>query len=236
MKRSTASLYLLKAIARIVRPSYRFDWSSFSWQTNSRFNEFLEMFDERNGFNTQRRWMMHELLRLVSLTRGDTAECGVFAGAGSFLICQSNESSPMNKTHHAFDSFEGLSEPKSTIDGSHWKSGDMSVSLDSVKARLLGSNIVYHKGWIPTTFHEVESNQFSFVHIDVDLYQPTRDSVEFFYPRMSDGGIMLFDDYEFDTCPGATRAIDEFFRDKAEKPLALPSGGGFVIVGRSTRN
>jgi hypothetical protein len=62
------------------------------------------------------------------------------------------------------------------------------------------------------------------------LYQPTLDSVVFFYPRMNRGGLMLFDDYGFATCPGARRAIDEFFTDKPEPIIDLPTGQAFVLI------
>ncbi len=73
--------------------------------------------------------------------------------------------------------------------------------------------------------------RFAFVHIDVDLHEPTMDSVEFFYPRLAPGGILLCDDYAIGTCVGATEAIDDFFDDKPEKMIALDAGGGFMIKG-----
>jgi hypothetical protein len=88
------------------------------------------------------------------------------------------------------------------------------------------------RGWIPSRFAEVAEKKFSFVHIDVDLEKPTRDSLEFFYPRLSDGGILLCDDYGFDTCPGVTAAIDEFLALKPEKPIQLDAGGCFFIKGK----
>ena len=72
------------------------------------------------------------------------------------------------------------------------------------------------------------------VHVDVDLYEPTLASLAFFYPRMNPGGVMVCDDYGFTTCPGATKAVDEFLHDKPEKMIALPNGGGFFIAGVST--
>jgi hypothetical protein len=69
---------------------------------------------------------------------------------------------------------------------------------------------------------------FSFVHLDVDLYQPTHDSLAFFYPRMVTGGIIVCDDYGFDSCPGAKKALDDFFRDK-EEIINVPTGQAFVI-------
>ena len=86
----------------------------------------------------------------------------------------------------------------------------------------------------PDRFNEVADRRFSFLHIDVDLYEPTRDSIAFFYPRMNVGGVIICDDYGFATCPGATKAIDEYLRDKPEKMMTLSDGGGFLIKGIPT--
>jgi hypothetical protein len=88
-----------------------------------------------------------------------------------------------------------------------------------------------YKGWIPSRFDDVRGRRFSFLHIDVDLYEPTLDSMTFFYPRINRGGIVVCDDYGFNTCPGVTKAIDEFLRDKPEKMVSLPDGGGFLLKG-----
>ena len=90
--------------------------------------------------------------------------------------------------------------------------------------------IVFHQGWIPDQFSDVADARFCFVHIDVDLFQPTRDSLDFFYPRMVRGGLIVCDDYGFETCPGARRAMDEFFADRPEPIVHLPTGQGFVII------
>lgn len=41
---------------------------------------------------------------------------------------------------------------------------------------------------------------------------------------------MLFDDHGFKQCPGIQRAADEFFADKAERIVHLPSAKAFVII------
>ena len=86
-------------------------------------------------------------------------------------------------------------------------------------------------GWIPSRFADVSAERFAFVHIDVDLYQPTRDSLTFFYERMLPGGIVLCDDYGFASCPGALRAMDEFFAGRPETIIHLPTGQGMAIIG-----
>ena len=88
--------------------------------------------------------------------------------------------------------------------------------------------IDYRKGWVPETFAGLEDKSFCFAHIDLDLYQGVLDSLTFLYPRMSAGGIIVLDDFGFASCPGARRAVDEFFADKPEFPLALQTCQGLI--------
>jgi Macrocin-O-methyltransferase (TylF). len=53
--------------------------------------------------------------------------------------------------------------------------------------------------------------------LDVDLYQSTLDCLEFFYPRLNPGGIIVTHDYSW--AAGVDRAFSEFFMDKPEKPI-----------------
>jgi hypothetical protein len=178
--------------------------------------------------------MVYQLLRMTESIPGDTAECGVYRGASSFLICKFIENSAFSKTHHVFDSFEGLSEPVA-LDGEHWRKNDLQADLADTQRTLSSfGNVEFHKGWIPNRFFEVADRRFSFVHVDVDIYEPTRDSMAFFYPRMSEGGVILCDDYGFKSCPGATKAVDDFLDEKPEKMIALSDGGGFLVKGMPT--
>jgi O-methyltransferase len=226
---------VLRKAGRWILPRYRFKWPQVDWWEDEAFNEYLKRFDELDGMNTDRRWMTYQLTRLTAFVPGDTAECGVFQGAGSYLICRTNvQNTIYRRTHFLFDSFEGLSQP-TILDGGHWKKGDLACGEDVVRENLSQfNNISFHKGWIPDRFLDVRDNRFAFVHIDVDLAQPTFDSMQFFYPRMNDGGIILCDDYGFNSCPGATKTVDDFLKDKPEKMLALCCGGGFMIKGLKT--
>jgi len=223
-------LAALKLVADMLIPDYRLTWPQMEWWGDADFNTYLARFDERSGFNSHRRWMLWQLLRLVSKVEGDTAECGVFEGASSWLICASNRGT--NRRHHLFDSFEGLSVP-GPQDGKYWTSGALAAGERLVLEKLqpFADMLAFHKGWIPERFKDVDDVRFSFVHVDVDLHQPTLDSIAFFYPRLSVGGIMLCDDYGFTSCPGATAAVDGFLVDKPEKMIGLDAGGGFFIKG-----
>ena len=135
--------------------------------------------------------------------------------------------------HHMFDSFEGLSiagpEDIPEPNVRPWRAGDMSCSATEVEANLAEySGKIIHTGWIPSCFRNASNNRFAFDHIDVDLYAPTRDALKFFYPRLIEGGIMLFDDDGFMTCPGARQAINEFIDIAGQRIIRLTTGQAFL--------
>jgi len=219
-------LYILKRVAKLVIPEYRFKWPQLDWWNDQSFTKYLQKFDELEGNNSDRRFAVSQLIRLTSKIEGDTAEVGVYRGAMSWIILNSN----CGRAHHIFDSFEGLSRP-SSVDGNHWSEGGLACSEEAVHRNLMefAERYTCYKGWVPQRFGEVENLRFSFVHIDVDLYEPTKDSISFFYDRLNADGIIVCDDYGFTTCPGATRACNEFLENKPEKMIALSGGGGFLI-------
>ena len=214
----------LRRAGRFFMPAYRFQYPQMLWWNDAGFNAYLKKFDLIDGMNTDRRWVVNQLTKLAERVEGDTAECGVFNGSSSYLI-----SKALDRDHFMFDSFEGLSEP-SGADSDYFASNVLACSLETAQRNLADfPKAVFLKGWIPERFNEVRDRKFCFVHIDVQLEQPTRDSVEFFYPRMNPGGILVFDDYGFTTCPGARKAIDEFMAGRPEKVIELPCGNAFLV-------
>jgi O-methyltransferase len=223
-----ARFVLCEAFTNIVYQPYKFSEFGRNWLLDKTFLDYYEaMVGTDNYHSLDRKYTLDQLMQLVVPIDGDTAECGGYKGASSFLICRRIEQT--GKTHHVFDSFEGLSLPEKE-DGTYWKKGDLNVSEHTIKRNLKRFEfVVYHKGWIPDRFHEVAHNRFCFVHLDVDLYQPTLDSLNFFYQRMASGGIILCDDYGFVSCPGTKSAMDQFFADHPEKIISLTTGQGLVI-------
>lgn len=218
---------VLRRIAATILPEYRFKWPQMQWWQDTAFTAYLQRFGEETGCNSDRRYAVGQLLRMMP--DGDTAEVGAYQGAMSWLICAAGRQKRM---HHIFDSFEGLSQPVMD-DGTHWTKGDLACDETTVRSNLapFAGSFKTYKGWVPDRFHEVSGLQFAFVHIDVDLYEPTRDSISFFYPRMVPGGIIVVDDWGFTSCPGATKACDEFLSDKPERMIGLSAAAGFLIKG-----
>jgi O-methyltransferase len=112
----------------------------------------------------------------------------------------------------------------------HSASDFADTSLESVR-RLVGSErwIDYRAGLVPETFRGLEDSRIRFAHVDLDIYDAILAACEFVYPRLSPCGVMVFDDYGFWSCPGARAAVDEFFRDRPEAPVCLPTGQALVV-------
>jgi len=223
-----SKFFLAEKISGLIYKRYKFSEFGRIFLDDNNFIRYYESFEGTKNYHSfDRKYMLDQLMKLVVSLDGDTAECGAYKGASSFLICRRIAGS--SKKHHIFDSFEGLSEP-TREDGTYWQKGDLSSSEKIIRENLKDFDFVaYHKGWIPETFHEVSDVRFCFVHLDVDLFQPTLDSLRFFYERMTPGGIILCDDYGFITCPGAKKAMDSFFSDKPEEVVSLPTGQGLVV-------
>lgn len=200
------------------------------WRQDRQFLADYQRLSPGNAFSQDRKWTLREYVRLSNRLTGDLAECGCFQGATAYFMAQASASG----TLCLFDSFEGISRPGAGDNADDdqimpWAEGDLSASESVVRHTLESfTNVEYFKGWIPTRFAEVSHRRFRVVHIDVDLYQPTRDSIEFFYPRLVTGGTIVMDDYGLMTCPGARRAADEFARAHGIDILELPTGQGII--------
>jgi O-methyltransferase len=181
-----------------------------------------------------RRDMLVLLLRdlLVRKVPGDIIELGVYRGQTARLI----HNYMPDRRLYLFDTFEGFSgidlagERRETgLDEIPGHYAD--TSIDDVLKRIGGDpdRIIVHKGIFPHSFpSELDGERFSFIHVDMDLYEPTLAALEILYDRMSPGGYMVIHDYN--SWPGPRRAVDEFFQDKPENPIPMPDKNGSVVV------
>jgi O-methyltransferase len=169
----------------------------------------------------------------------DFAECGCFYGHSTYMLASILGKKPGHGLLHVFDSFEGLSKFDAEDQSSFRPDAESQEKIKShfvsdyekVRDTLSVFDFVrIYKGWIPNRFSEIGDRTFSFVSIDVDMYQPTFDSIQFFYPRLAEGGLMYFDDYGYKDFPGARKAIDDYLATTSAPSLfvRLPSGSAFL--------
>jgi hypothetical protein len=168
-------------------------------------------------------YLVYSLARAQSDRPGAFAEVGVYQGGSAKLISEAKG----DKVFHLFDTFEGLPGATEADRGIH-RQQQYACSLDSVQTYLDGyENLFFHKGLFPESAAGLEEPAYAFVHIDVDLYESTRGCLEYFYSRLSPGGILLSHDYSM--LAGVRKAFGEFFADKPERVIEMPTTQCMVV-------
>lgn len=158
---------------------------------------------------------------------GDVVECGVFRGASLRRICKTVGDLAPEKTVFGLDSFEGfpeggITEADTKLFRSETRLMGKFKDADDVPDRLsrfaetFGINLDLRKGYFENTLPGIADRQFCFLHIDCDTYAGHKEVLEALYDRVVPGGVIVYDDYNDESWPGATQAVDEFFADRRE--------------------
>jgi O-methyltransferase len=164
---------------------------------------------------------IHNAVQATLKVPGEMAEVGVFLGGSAAVILNASK----GKHLHLFDTFAGLPAA-----GDYLKKGEYAGSLASVKRTLASysDRITLHEGLFPgDTAAAVADLRFSFVHLDMDLYDGTLDALRFFWPRMNPGGILISHDYPL--LSGVVRAFREFFVDQKAPFIPLSGQQCFAV-------
>lgn len=167
--------------------------------------------------------LIHSLATAQRKVPGEYAEVGVYRGGSAKIICSAKGNKPL----HLFDTFTGIPHINEDIDV-RFSTNMFVADITDVAKRLQHYNHVHiHQGYFPNSARPLRDTTFSFVHLDVDVYQSTADALEFFYPRLTTFAIILSHDYS--SAAGVKKAFDEFFHHKPESIIQLPMSQCIII-------
>lgn len=185
-------------------------------------------------WDSVRRDMLVLLMRDIEVRgiQGSLAEVGVYRGETARII---HHYLP-DRRLHLFDTFEGFDAgdiaSEATATGADVKKGLFAdTSVESVRQRVSprNANVLFHPGRFPATCpDDVRRQSFAFVHLDADLYRPTRAGLEVFYPILTPGGYLVVHDYN--AWPGARQATDEYFAGRRAVPVPMPDKNGSAVI------
>ena len=179
--------------------------------------------ERRSLLTAYEAFTIHAVAKGCCVLPGEMAEVGVFQGGSAKLLCEIKG----DKALHLFDTFEGL-PPAAAEDKSVHRPSQYACSLESVSAYLREyDNVHFYPGLFPDSAAEVPEQKYCFAHFDVDLYEGTLACLDYFYPRMVTGGVMVSHDYSL--LAGVRQAFDEFFANRVEKPIEQPSTQCMII-------
>ena len=155
-------------------------------------------------------------------------ECGTGDGLTTYFILQ--EMKTRHKIDkcmlHLYDAWQSM-EKQNLVEGEkHYEGKYHDLSLARTKKNLseFVANTRFNVGFITDTLNADAPQQISFLHIDLNSSKPTLAALEFFLPRLSENGVVLFDDYGDFIHRQTKIVVDEFFRNKPGIIEKLPTG------------
>jgi len=224
-------LFRVRAALRKVPDANLYSPKFQPWRAPGPFRDAYKQIGSRSLVPAEQAFILYSLAQQALAVPGDFVEPGVYRGGTARLVRTlfDRHPQPPSRQLHLFDTFAGM--PDTDPDRDHHRKDDFRDTSVEAVSSFVGREdwIHYHAGLIPETFSGLESMRIAFAHVDVDIHRSIIDSCAFIYPRLSQGGIMLFDDYGLPSCPGARAAVDEFFAGKPEVPLVLRTGQAVVF-------
>ena len=176
----------------------------------------------------------YEIYKKIFNVKGDVVECGVFKGASLIRLLTFRdlyENSKKRKVY-GFDAFGKFPRPKNKniltkkTDTKFAKNHDtkigIGISIQKLKHYINKKNISNYqliKGDVNKTVPEfIKKNKkikIALLHLDLDIYEPTFNVLNYLYKYVVRNGIILLDDYSH--IKGATKAVNDFFKNKKIK-------------------
>lgn len=166
-----------------------------------------------------------DMVEKVETVEGDIVECGVSIGHGALLFTLLCDYIGTPRAYYGFDSFEGFPDPvekdeTTPIKGKGFWASPPETVLKVLRDGRLSDDVIRQrihlvKGWFDQTLALYEG-RIALLHLDCDLYASYKLSLHTLYEKVEPGGVIMFDEYKDARWPGASKAIDEFFRDRPE--------------------
>lgn len=164
---------------------------------------------------------------------GNFVEFGTYNAKAATLILSLEDLRVRGRKFLLFDTFAGIPDKYLTRReiGNEFAGMYSDVSVDEVKEKLRDylDVVEFHVGMVPDTLAEVTPAPVAFIHMDINAAKPTRAALEQFYPLLQPGGVIVFDDYGWRGYEDQRYEIDDFFSNKEERILALPTGQGIIV-------
>ena len=184
------------------------------WLGDKKFMSLYARVKNHTLVDMYRCWELYTLGHQLSGLNGCYVEIGVWRGGTGAILADTVKNT--NKPVFLADTFSGVVKvgDKDTVyrGGEH---SDTSVEIvQDLMSRLELTNTTIIKGIFPDETGEAVRGKIALLHCDVDVYQSASQIVDYARNRLCSGGVIVFDDYGFDSCVGITRLVNELKEDK----------------------
>ncbi|HSS69827.1 MAG TPA: TylF/MycF/NovP-related O-methyltransferase [Casimicrobiaceae bacterium] len=195
------------------------------------------------GVDPKFEWRVHVALWAATTalhTSGDFVECGVNAGFISSAIMHWLRWNEIDRRFFLVDTWAGPS--LSQFDETEIAGGRREVAKEAIAAgayvtdlgRLRRNfaewpNAVIVQGMVPDILPSIRTDHAAFLHLDMNCAYPEQSALEYFWPRLSPGAVVLLDDYAYVGYERQASAIDGVARGFGASVLSLPTGQGVIV-------
>jgi O-methyltransferase len=165
---------------------------------------------------------------------GDFVECGVNTGIMSLAVCEYVDFNRLEKSFYLFDTFQGIPIDQASAQERHIAKGHNDTDyFDCYQTTQLNfapfSCAKLIRGIVPDTLATVNIDRVAYLSIDMNIAYPERAAIEYFWPKLSPGAVVVVDDYAWRGCDEQKNALDEFAHSVGVEFLTLPTGQGILI-------
>ncbi|MEK7152433.1 MAG: TylF/MycF/NovP-related O-methyltransferase [Patescibacteria group bacterium] len=169
---------------------------------------------------------------------GAIVEFGCYIGTTSLFIRRTLDDKDQSnrREFHVYDSFEGLplkNTQDSNAAGVDFEEGKLYASKKEFLQQFRAAGLkppMIHKGWFSELADREVPQQIAFAFLDGDFYDSIISSLRLVWPRMSNGGKILIDDYTRETLPGVERAVRDFLQNKQARSLRTEQNIAIIEV------
>jgi O-methyltransferase len=196
---------------------YHADATYSPWVTHKSFQDAYEIAKKYTLIDQYRLFDLYQLASQATKISGDFLEVGAWRGGSSAIINTAIVSSDRAKRFFVADTFSGVVKAGSSEDTAYQGGEHADASIADVKNCFKKLNQISPEiliGVFPDDHPNLEIEELAFVHCDVDAHESTKGVIEWCLPRMSTGGIIIFDDYGSKDCVGVTRYVNSLVEDK----------------------
>ena len=184
--------------------------------------------------NTRIRWRAHITQWAGFHARhlaGDYVECGVNrAFLSTSVMSYTDFFSMPDRRFYLFDTYSGLVEDLvSEADKAAYKNKYEDCYEFVKKSFKDKPNVIIVRGVVPDSLHTVEINKVAYLSIDMNCVQPEVKALEYFWPKLSSGAIVILDDYGFSGHEAQKEGADNFAVTAGVRILTLPTGQGLIV-------
>ena len=171
-------------------------------------------------------WAVQQALKL----EGDLVECGVYKGSTAMCNIVYFGLDKLPRKYYLFDTFDGLDEKIASPDEmSRLKDEYPDCYKFVVESFRPYPNVVIVKGSVPGTLAEQPIEKVAYLSIDMNCAAAERAAMEYFWPKLVTGGVIVLDDYGWPMCEEQKRMADEFAQSVGTMVMALPNGQGLIV-------